>query len=241
MAFMTPTATASYEERVPIISYHSPSGRLFLIDRVQRGEEWETVKTDITMTQPQFAVDFGRVEAGWAFFQEGQAPKWTLSFYGQVMPPQPPSPGNDNKGKALQFKAAFRVPVMGSQIGGIREFGGNANVLINGINELHTAFESAPEAAAGKIPLVKMTNSVPVKAGQSTNFQPVFTIQAWVDRPAALGDRAVAPPSVANTQAHQSQTQHAQTSTQVPPTQNGHVPPPATAQATQPVPDAMPF
>ena len=39
-----------------------------------------------------------------------------------------------------------------------------------------------------------MVNAVPVKIGQSTNFQPVFEIVAWVERPDALGPRTVPTP-----------------------------------------------
>ena len=62
------------------------------------------------------------------------------------------------------------------------------------MNALHTAFEAAPEAAMGKIPVVKMTSADPVKAGQATNYQPVFQIVAWVDRPDVLGPRTVPAP-----------------------------------------------
>jgi hypothetical protein len=76
----------------------------------------------------------------------------------------------------------------------VRELAGNSAALINGMNALHTAFEAAPEAAMGKIPVVKMTSADPVKAGQATNYQPVFSIVSWVDRPDVLGPRTVPAP-----------------------------------------------
>jgi hypothetical protein len=62
------------------------------------------------------------------------------------------------------------------------------------MNELHTAYEAAPEAAMGKIPVVRMTDTITIKTGQSTNFQPVFTIISYVDRPDVLGPRTVPAP-----------------------------------------------
>ena len=62
------------------------------------------------------------------------------------------------------------------------------------MNEVHTQYEAAPEAAMGKIPVVKMVDVIAVRAGQSTNFQPVFQIQSWVDRPDLLGPRTVPAP-----------------------------------------------
>jgi hypothetical protein len=196
MAFMEqPKASSSSEDRVPILNYNAKAGRIFLHDRAQDANGvWTTNKTDITMSQPAFAVDFGRLEFGWAYFAAGQAPMFSLAFFGQPTPTRPSSPGSDDNGKPAQFKSAFRVLVMGSAIGGVRELSGNSGAIIGGMNELHTAYEAAPEAKAGKIPLVKMTNVLEVKAGQSSNFQPVFAIQGWVDRPEVLGARMVPPP-----------------------------------------------
>lgn len=236
MAFIVVPKQESYEERIPILSYDAKAGRMFLIDRVQNGEEWETAKTDVTMTQPQFAVDFGRLQAGWALFQAGQAPLWELSYYGNPLPACPPSPGNDAKGKPLRYKTAFRVLVMGQQIKGLRELGGNSASILAGINELHTAFESAPESVAGKIPLVKMTNVLPIKSGQSTNYQPVFTIQSWVDRPAPLGERMV-PVSVKAAPPIVTQPAFVAPAATMPTAPSGHVPPPAAVITS----DEMPF
>jgi hypothetical protein len=70
--------------------------------------------------------------------------------------------------------------------------------MITGMNELHTVYEASAEARTGKIPVVKMVNVIGVKAGQSTNFQPVFQVVAWVDRPDVLGPRTVPVPGAGN-------------------------------------------
>jgi hypothetical protein len=194
MAFMS-APTAAGGEFVPILAYNAVSGRLALRDRVQNvSGDWEAKETDVTMTQPAFAVDFGRLEVGWCHFVKGTAPLWSMVPYGQPLPERPASPGQDVSGKVLNYRNGFRVPVAGNAIGGVRELAGNSAALINGMNALHTAFEAAPEAAMGKIPVVKMTSADPVKAGQATNYQPVFSIVAWVDRPDVLGPRTVPAP-----------------------------------------------
>jgi hypothetical protein len=195
MAFMQAPSSAAGNDYLPILAYRANQGRLYTVDRAQNGAGvWETTETEVTMAQPAFAVDFGRLETGWVLFTRGAAPQWHMAPYGSPEPPQPPSPGNDEGGKAIQFRRGFRVPVAGNAIGGIREFAGNSGRMIDGMNELHTAFEASPEAAMGKIPVVKMVNAIPVKIGQSTNFQPVFEVIAYVDRPDALGPRTVPPP-----------------------------------------------
>src|SRR6185437_16345860 len=63
----------------------------------------------------------------------------------------------------------------------------------------HSAYEAAPEATAGKIPVVKMTGAQPITTqrpqGKSTNYKPTFAIQQWIDRPAELGDKPAAQPA----------------------------------------------
>jgi hypothetical protein len=200
MAFMAAPAPAGiHEDSAPVLAFNAKAGRLFLLDRVQdTNGDWSPKKTDVTMQQPAFAVDFGRLETGWIHFSGGRAPIFIMAPHGQQCPPEPDSPGTSNTGRTLRFKAGFRLPVISQAIGGVREFAGNSGAMITGMNELHTLFEAAPEARAGQIPVVRMTDVLEVQSGQSSNFQPVFTIIAWADRPAILGPRTVAPPGAVN-------------------------------------------
>lgn len=196
MAFMQAPASAGSGDFMPVLAYKANQGRLYTRDRTQDSAgNWETTETEVTKAEPAFAVDFGSLEVGWVHFVAGAAPAWAMVPYGEPLPNRPASPGNDDKGKALNYRNGFRVKVAGNAIGGVREFAGNSAALINGMNELHSQFEASPESAMGKIPVVKMTNTVAVKAGQSTNFQPIFTIQAYVDRPDILGPRTVPAPA----------------------------------------------
>jgi hypothetical protein len=195
MAFMQAPASAGNGDFTPILAYKANQGRLYVRDRVQDASgQWDSTETEVTRNQPAFALDFGSLEVGWCHFVAGMAPQWLMVAYGQPMPDRPASPGLDDKGKALNYRNGFRIKVAGNAIGGVREFAGNSAALINGMNEVHTQFEASPEAAMGKIPVVKMVDTIAVKTGQSTNFQPVFAIQAWVDRPDVLGPRTVPAP-----------------------------------------------
>ena len=195
MAFMTTPTSAGGGERLPILKFDARAGRLFIIDRIQAADgNWNSQPTDITMSQPPFCVDFGTLEVGWAHFAPGGVPLWTVDYYGQPQKPRPDSPGKDDKNQAQQFKQAFRVKVAGQGIGGVREFGGNSAALINGMNDLHTRFEAAPEAGTGQIPVVRMSSTMAIKAGQSTNYMPVFEIVGWTERPKMLGERMVPVP-----------------------------------------------
>ena len=195
MTFMNVPQGGTGGNFTPVLKFKANQGRLYLSDRTQDlNGVWTTNETEITNDRPQFAMDFGRLEVGWCHFMQGMAPQWFMVPYGEPVPPKPGSPGNDVAGKALSFQQGFRIPVAGKALGGVREFGGNSKALLTGMNELHSAFEAAPEAALGQIPLVTLTHNVTVKTGQSTNFQPVFEIKSWIDRHEILGPRTVPPP-----------------------------------------------
>lgn len=202
MAILTVPQSNSGDDgdRLPVLKYDARAGRMFKMDRVETADGWQSNQTDITMQQPTFAVDFGSLEVGWVLFPKGAAPMRTMVPFGHPLPPRPEAVGtvtDDRTGKERpnNFKMGFRVKCAGKDLGGVRELMSNAGVAINAINALHDAFEAAPEAAAGKIPVVRFASSTPIKIGQSTNYQPEFTIVAWADRPAALGERTVPPPA----------------------------------------------
>jgi hypothetical protein len=201
MAFMkVPASAGSSADRTPVLAYNAKSGRLALHDRVQADSgEWSTSKVDVTRAEPAFAVDFGKLETGWIYFSNGRPPLWAMAPYGQPPVPEPESPGATAEGKPLRYKPGFRVPVVGRAIGGVREFAGNSAALIAGMNLLHDEYEAAPEARAGKLPLVKLTDVLEIISGQASNYQPVLTLQSWVERPAdLLGPRTVPVPGGGN-------------------------------------------
>jgi len=209
MALVAVAPASSGGDRLPVLKYDARAGRLFLLDRVQDASgDWQTDQRELKADAAQFAMDFGSVEVGWFLFPKGAAPMMVTVPYGQPIPPQPAAVGtikDDKTGKERpnNFRQGFRVKVAGKALaapdGGIvRELAANAIVSINGLNELHNAFEAAPEARAGKIPVVKLADTIPEKAGQSTNYRPVFQIVTWAERPAdILGPRTVPPPGAA--------------------------------------------
>jgi len=195
MAFMkAPVSAGSITDSTPALYYNAKAGRHGLIDRYQDGNgEWVTAKTDTTDERLKFAVDFGRLEVGWIHFEDRRAPLYAMTPFGQPQPAEPEVPWS-TAAKPKRCKLGFRVPIIGKQIGGVREFAGNSLALIAGMNDLHTEYEEAPEAAAGKLPLVQILRTREVRSGQATNYMPVFVTGEWVERPRILGPRTVAPP-----------------------------------------------
>lgn len=206
MALVAVAQNAGGGDRLPVLKYDARAGRFFLMDRVENAGVWETVQSELPIATATFVVDFGSVEVGYLLFPKGAAPMMVTVPYGQALPPQPAAVGttvDDRTGKERpnNFKMGFRLKVAGKALvgtvnGSVRELAANAGVTIEGINDLHTLFELAPEAAAGKLPVVKVAQVVPTKSGQSTNYKPVFEIITWADRPTdMLGPRTVPAPA----------------------------------------------
>lgn len=213
---------------LPIVKWDARAGRFFRVDRTQGASGWESNDVDLTMDKPKFCVDLGSIQVGnMAFLPTG--PDFHMVAYGQPMPPKP----------SKDHKAGFRVKLAGNALNGVREFSSSAKSVLASMDNLHSAFEAAPEAATGKVPVVELSGSTTVVTngpnGKVTSYSPTFTIVAWVDRIPEFGDRTVPPPSA----------DAAPASAAPAATPANHVPPPpaaASAHASVATPPAgMPF
>jgi len=102
--------------------------------------------------------------------------------HGQPLPARPSG----------QHKQAFRLHMkLGAKSGGdVREFGSTAKAVLNGIDKVHDAYLAAKGANTGKLPVISLTGSKPIvstgKGQSSTNYEPIFEVVKWVDRPPEL-------------------------------------------------------
>lgn len=198
MALGMPTDSAGGGDFSPIVKYDGRAGRLFRVDRTQdAGGSWVTEQVEIT---PNFKAvfDLDNIEVGWIHFASGAQPSFALARLGEPMPARPSS----------DFKNGFRVLMkLGKDCGGdVRELASQAKVVIAGMDKLHDLFTAGRKDNPGKLPIVTITGAVPVvtegkdkdgKKQSSTNYQPVFDIVGWVDRPADLPGDGAAPAAVA--------------------------------------------
>jgi hypothetical protein len=185
------------------ISYNAKSGRLMRVDRSQNAAgEWQSSETDITSTG-KFVMDIPNMKVGWIYFS-ATGPQTALAPLGHPIPAKPAAPAGET---ASQFKAGFQVLVAlhSSCTDGtepVREFMANSQTLLTVIDALHDQYLAAAESGQGKLPVVALTSTQPVKSKHGTNYTPVFEIVAWVDRPPSLAadaapaaTQAVAPPA----------------------------------------------
>jgi hypothetical protein len=203
-AFGMKTTTGDF---LPHVRYDARAGKMFKIEKQPDGRN---VPYEIPLGT-KFAIDFGSFEAGYMTIG-AQGPVRQMQPYinGAVMPPPPQDKDQDG---ALVFKPGFYTKLAGNALDGVREWCSNAAVVLNAMDELYQTWFSAPEAAQGQIPIISIAGTVPIKSGSgartSTNYAPIFKIEAWTPRPDVLGPRTVPVPG-ANGHAHMT-TQAAQT------------------------------
>ena len=214
------------------IEYNSKAGRMFRVDRVQDAAgNYSNDKVDITMSQPEFAVDLGSIEVGWFYFPPGAAPVKQVVPYGKGMPTRP----------GAEFKAGFQVLIWNPNTLGAaaREFSSSAGATVAAMEELYDVFSGSAEGASGMIPVIKVTDHKPIQSKHGTNYRPVFEIVRWTERkPDVFGDRTVPPPSGSMTPAPApAQAAPAPAPAPSAPPAN-HVPPPAAVAAAAMAPQA---
>ena len=185
-------------DRTPIIKYDARAGRIHRIDRSNASGSWETSELEIT-TGFQAIFDLENIETGWLNFPAGGAPDIRTAKIGEPLPDRPSD----------KHRAGFRVLMkLGKSCGGdLREMASNAKVSIAAMDKLYDAYVAEVQNHPGKLPVVTLAGTEKVvsqgkdeqgKPQSSTNYQPVWEIKSWVDRPPELGGEgsaeAVSPP-----------------------------------------------
>lgn len=184
------------------INVDARTGMWTITRRVQDKDGMWTNDTSRPFSNPTMLMDFGALEVG--YMKISSPPAFMLVPMGQPIPPQPLEmvEGRPGEKPRRAFQPGFRLKVMSQKTfgdGAAYYFSANSKTVMQTVNALWERFCASPEAAAGKVPVVNVTDpeKVQIKTpqGSSTFYAPVFSIAQWVDRPAALGERTVPPPA----------------------------------------------
>ncbi len=193
-------ATGGGGEFLGRINCDARTGFWTITRRVQKDGAWSN-DTSQPFQNPSFLMDFGSLEVG--YMKISSPPAFLLVPMGQQIPPQPQEMQEARPGEKPRkaFSPGFRIKVMSQKTFGDAEpyyFSANSKTVMSPVDALWNTFCAAPEAAAGKVPVVNVAGSekisVKTPQGSSTFYAPIFQIVQWVDRPAALGDRTVPAP-----------------------------------------------
>jgi len=193
MALGFATETKSSGDIIPILKWDAKSGDMIRVDREQ-DETGAWIKNEEEISFPfKFVADLDAIEVGWLSFDSG-APDFRMVRIGEAMPERP-SAGHKN---------AFRLRIYNKEVG-LREFSHSAKTVLRKMDELHTQFEAERGANAGKLPVVEIEGTEPVKIntpqGELRFKVPNWKIVSWVDRPDGMSGGATVEPEPAAEQA----------------------------------------
>jgi hypothetical protein len=149
------------------------------MDRTDTGNGFANDAVDITASFKAI-VDFENIEVGWIDFPAGAAPNFALVPMGNQLPDRP-SPRHKN---GVRFVLKLAKDCGGAKP--IREIAGTSKAFLSGIEAVFTAYQAEKAANAGKLPVIVLEKTTPIKSGsgekQSTNYQPTFKISGWAPR-----------------------------------------------------------
>lgn len=157
----------------------------------------EKVVTDLTDQRPVFVGDFGQLDTGYVHFA-ADGPKYVMAP--AEYRPLPDQPEERNAQGQFLYRPGFRIKLHGKVLDGTRELSSTAICVCQVIERLYyEQYWPAPEAAAGKQPIVRLDGMSPIAGGrgpqQKMRYAPVFTIIGWTDRRAEWGEPTNPPPS----------------------------------------------
>ena len=169
----------------PFVKFDARAGRWF-----RKGDRDKGEMGDVDVTNGFAAVfDFSNIEVGWMLMAAGAAPAYVMNPVAKGLPAKPEG----------EFKQGFRMKVMlASNLGGgVYELASSAKALIAKIDQAHTVFSTAPEAAQGKLPILAMTGTEVIETtspkGTTRNYAPTLTLNGWMERPAAMNGATGSP------------------------------------------------
>lgn len=167
--------------------YNAPTGNSNFVKFNSKAGRWFVKKDGVEaeIANPVFVADFANAKKAWMHFQEGQAPNvvYFPDLKAQVAQPTP------------NHKLGVSLPLFSNSLfGGVVKLESNSINTCKALGGLFEQYEKSPESKDGKLPVVKVTGANPIKGNYGTNYEPVFAIEKWIDRPAEL-DATPAPQS----------------------------------------------
>jgi len=177
MAFDINTDSSAAGDFLPVFKWSATAGVAAIRRSVKNDKgSWDKSEDDVALPL-KLIFDFDSAEQGWVRIAGGV--DFKMAKLGQPKPAQP-SP---------EHKLGFRVQVYGKQIG-LAAFSHTAKCVIAEMNTLHDAYLADKAKHAGKLPVVEIKSVKKIesqtKEGAKTYRVPVWSITAWVDRPAEM-------------------------------------------------------
>lgn len=167
---MTDLNLSTGGEFSPFLKYNAKAGRWFVRD--DNGN-------DIEIASPRFAIDLENIKTGWIHFPPTSPP----SFVWDVEGVRGPRPGDGYKdGFKVFLMSTDAQPALANKPLGVREWTSNAYAAKAGLLNLYQQYQANAGQNPDKVPVVRCVSVKVIKSDFGDSFEPVFAIEAWVER-----------------------------------------------------------
>jgi len=151
----------------PYFKYNAKAGRFYF----KNGDSEQEIQS------PVFVADFDNIKKAWMHFMEGQAP--SIEYF-PTLDSQVAKPADGHK-------LGLEVRIFSEKLfDGVAVMSSNSINTCKGLSDVYAQYEAGKEKNAGKLPVVSFVEAKPIKGNYGTNYEPVFKIEKWVERPAAF-------------------------------------------------------
>ena len=124
--------------------------------------------------------DLAHAEAGWAYFEDGQAPDFLMEPIGK---PLPQRPSKDHR-QGVRLRLMLSTKAAGGTER-VREVTTTAKSVMRGLEALYDAWLAGRERNSGMTVLVRLAGVKPVvlksRGQKSTIYEPTFEVVRWVE------------------------------------------------------------
>jgi hypothetical protein len=185
LGFSTETSSNGGSKFLSPLKFDAKAGDLIVRTREPSAKPGEWDNTDTELQLPiKIVFDFANMEVGWIAF----TPNYS-AVMGKVGTPMPVKPTDDHK-QSVRIKVYLKDY-------GLREFSPTSKMVLREIDQLHDAYLAGCDANAGKMPVVTVKGTKPVKIttpqGELRFKVPDMVISGWTEPPAAFSGAAEAP------------------------------------------------
>jgi hypothetical protein len=178
---------------LPIVKIDARTGRIVRVDRDEGGEQRLVDMTDVF----EGVFDLAHAEAGWAYFEDGQAPDFLMEPIGK---PLPQRPSKDHR-QGVRLRLILSTKAAGGTER-VREVTTTAKCVMRGLEALYNVWLAGRERNTGMTVLVRLAGVKPVflksRGQKSTIYEPTFEVVRWVKIPAEFEmppERPASPPN----------------------------------------------
>lgn len=160
-------------EFTPYLKYNAKAGRFYV--------KPEGATDEVEIVNPFLAFDMANIRTGWLYYSEGAGPEKVWDPSQTQAAPRPNGPQKWKRGFEVMVYGNAIIPGTTKKLG-LREFSSTAANVIAAILRMYAEYEAGATAHPGMVPAYICKGVKPINGAYGVNYEPLFTLQQWVER-----------------------------------------------------------